>query len=237
VLFANENMLLVGLTGGISTGKSTVSKYLIQNGVPVIDADEIARAVVAPGTNGYRYVRKEFGGAFFEDHDGAEGPLKRDKLNDLVFNDAQKRRKLNQLLHPEILKALIWQLVLHFVKGHRFVVLDVPLLFETGMHRFMQKNVVVTCDFDVQISRLMSRDNWSKEEAERRISAQMPMGEKCAKANVVIDNNGSVEDTYRQVDLLLKELRSSWSPFFIRIGLFSVFSSAFLIVLKVLHLF
>lgn len=189
-------MFLVGLTGGIASGKSTVSSQLKELGCPVIDADVVARKVVEPQTAAYRLIVRHFGQEVLSEN----GEIDRKKLGQIIFSSPEKRRLLNSITHPEIHKEMLKQILLYFIKGYRYVILDVPLLFETRrLTRFLTHTVVVYCDPATQLSRLMQRDALSQTEAEQRISAQMPLKEKRGLANHVIENSGSREDTHRQV--------------------------------------
>ncbi|KZV62161.1 dephospho-CoA kinase [Peniophora sp. CONT] len=132
-------MLVVGLTGGISTGKSTVSNLLKQRGVLVIDADILAREVVVPGTSGLRPIVSEFGADVLQE----DGSLDRPKLGSIIFNDEGKRKKLDAIVHPAVGKAMVWAVLKHWLKGDRACVLDVPLLIESGIWSWAGKVVVV----------------------------------------------------------------------------------------------
>ncbi|KAL4222769.1 hypothetical protein ACF0H5_018809 [Mactra antiquata] len=214
-------MFIVGLTGGIATGKSTVSQMLKELSCPIIDADLIAREVVEPGTIGWEKIRDEFGADVFH----KDGKLDREKLGKIIFADNEKRRKLNQITHPEIQKSMMWKLFYCFLKGYQFAILDTPLLFESKkMLPYMSYTVVVTCSSEQQLTRLQSRNNLTTEEAEQRINAQMSLDEKCRLATYVIDNNGSIEDTKKQVVALYELLCESKKQWKLRIVLFSVFA-------------
>ncbi|VDM47493.1 unnamed protein product [Toxocara canis] len=134
-------MFLVGLTGGIATGKSTVSAIFREHGITVVDADLIAREVVEPGMYAYRKLREEFGDELFDDKNG--GVLIREKLALLVFSNDEVRRKVNAITHPEIRKRIVMDILKSFVRGERYIVLDTPLLFEVGYDKIVQKIVVV----------------------------------------------------------------------------------------------
>ncbi|KAL3110635.1 hypothetical protein niasHT_017513 [Heterodera trifolii] len=208
-------MFLVGLTGGIGTGKSTVSRMLRERGYSVVDADEIARMVVEPGKTAYNRLRTEFGDSFFDDENG--GVLRRDKLAELVFTDVEKRKRLNAITHGEVIKEMIKRILWEAVHLRKFIFLDIPLLYETKMDRFVQKTIVVACNDDTQLWRVALRDELATDEAEKRIRAQMPMEEKARKASFVIDNNGSLEETEQQLDAVVELLESSWLlPFVVR---------------------
>ena len=190
--------LKIGLTGSIACGKSTVSQYLRQKGCFIVDADAISRALTADGGAALPEIRRVFGDDVFS---GAS--LDRAKLGQLVFADAQKRESLNAILHPMILSEIRRQLDRLDAPG-QIVVGDVPLLFECGMASMFDTVWVVRAARETQIQRLFERDGLSREQAERRIDSQMPPDEKIRRANAVIDTDGSIEQTHRQVDALLE---------------------------------
>ncbi|KAJ8264563.1 hypothetical protein GJAV_G00150730 [Gymnothorax javanicus] len=199
-------MFLVGLTGGIASGKSTVSSVLRDLGCAVIDADQVARQVVVPNSRAYLRIVEHFGAEILLEN----GEIDRQKLGQIVFSCAEKRRVLNSITHPEIHKAMLWQILFLFFRGYRYVVLDVPLLFETRrLTRFLNHTVLVYCDPATQLSRLMQRDGLTQEQAQQRIASQIPLNEKRAMADHVIENSGSREDTHRQVLRLHTKLEDS----------------------------
>lgn len=199
-------MFLVGLTGGIATGKSTVSAVFREHGVPVIDADEIARKVVEPGRPAWHKIMKEFGPDVFLD----SGELNRTRLGDLIFNDIKKRKILNSITHPQIYKEIYWQTLKYLFQGHPFIVLDLPLLFETGhMLNYLHKVIVVTCEEELQLQRLMKRTGFDEAKAKVRIAAQMPLERKVDKANFVIENSGGEASTRQQTIKVINVLKSS----------------------------
>uniref|UniRef100_A0A0N4ZFF1 Dephospho-CoA kinase domain-containing protein n=1 Tax=Parastrongyloides trichosuri TaxID=131310 RepID=A0A0N4ZFF1_PARTI len=200
-------MYLVGLTGGIGTGKSTVSGRLRSHNIPVIDADVIARDIVKKGTDVHKRLREVFDSEYFDEN---SGELIREKMAEYVFRDINARKLLNSITHPAIRRRIIIEILKGFFCGHQFIVLDIPLLFESGMDKFVQKIVVVTCDGEIQVNRLMKRDNIPRSEAANKINAQMPLNMKVERANFIIDNNGSVEDTLEIVDKLVLRLRECW---------------------------
>nr|XP_022309556.1 dephospho-CoA kinase domain-containing protein-like [Crassostrea virginica] len=208
-------MFLVGLTGGIASGKSTVAKILKDDfGCVVIDADEVAREVVLPGTLGWRKIRQHFGSDVFQ----GNGELNREKLGQVIFNDANKRKILNSITHPEIYKAIAWKVIKNFFLGQHFIILDLPLLFESKkMVPFMSYTIVVNCSEEQQLQRLMARNNYSKEAAEIRIQAQMPLSEKCRLCTHVIDNSRDIQNTYLQTSRIHGELSRSWLHWKVRV--------------------
>ncbi|KAE8284104.1 Dephospho-CoA kinase domain-containing protein [Larimichthys crocea] len=209
-----EEMFLVGLTGGISSGKSTVSSMLRELGCPIIDADVVARKVVEPHTPAYSRIVYHFGPEILLEN----GEIDRQKLGQLIFTSEEKRKLLNSITHPEIHKAMLKEILFYFLRGYRYVVLDVPLLFETRrLTQFLNHTVVVYCDPATQLSRLMQRDGLTQEQAEQRVAAQMPLNEKRGLANHVIENSGSREDTHRQVLRLHTKLEDSMDFLLVRV--------------------
>ncbi|WKX98198.1 hypothetical protein Q1695_013685 [Nippostrongylus brasiliensis] len=184
-------MVIIGLTGGIATGKSSVSEMMRSRGLHVIDADAVARKVVEPGTSAYGKLRKEFGDEFF---DAGSGELNRAKMSDLVFHNIEKRRKLNSIVHPAIRWEMLMQVLKYLLLGTHYIVLDTPLLFETGYQNVLRTIIVVWCDEATQLQRLMLRDKLNEEEALSRIAAQMPIRKKMKMATILIDNNGTKQE-------------------------------------------
>ncbi|RZF38009.1 hypothetical protein LSTR_LSTR006408 [Laodelphax striatellus] len=199
-------MFIVGLTGGIATGKSTVVDMIRKHGIPVVDADVIARKVVEPGRKAWHKIKKEFGDDVFL----SSGELNRQALGDIIFDDVDKRRKLNQITHPEIYKEMMYATIRCFFQGHQFVVMDLPLLFESGyMLDYVYKIIVVTCEEDLQLQRLIERQSISESQAKKRIAAQMSLDTKCDKAHFVVENSGNLNDTQEQVDRIVSLLKAS----------------------------
>ncbi|AFV12006.1 dephospho-CoA kinase CoaE [Thermacetogenium phaeum DSM 12270] len=194
---------VIGLTGGIASGKSLVSAYLRELGAQIIDADEIARRVVQPGGPVLREIVAEFGDAVLN----ADGTLNRKELGRIVFSDPAKLDRLNRIIHPQILAEIKMLLNKHRKSGsERIAVLDAPLLYEVGGEGLVDEVWVVDVDYPTQLKRLMRRDNLSEEDARRRIAAQIPLEEKVRRADRVIDNRSTPEDTRRQVRRLWEEL-------------------------------
>jgi dephospho-CoA kinase len=197
-------MLRDGLTGSIAVGKSYVSGLLAEMGCRVVDADVVARRVVEPGAEGLRRVVGAFGGGVL----GVDGTLDRARLGALVFGDEEKRRLLNSLLHPLIIAeqdALLrrWEEEEPLGIG----VVDAALMIESGGHERFDRLVVVHCRPEVQLERLMRRNNLSREEAARRVAAQMPQEEKLRHADFRVDTSEGFEDTRRQTRELYAALR------------------------------
>ena len=199
-------MRRVALTGGIATGKSHVLAQLAKLGAPTIDADKLARDVVAPGTSGLKAVVDRFG----EDVLDQTGALDRRKLGSIVFSDPVARRDLEDIIHPAVRRAIDeWFASLDDVRPG-FAVADIPLLYETARHREFDAVIVTACDPNTQLTRIMSRDGISEAEARARIAAQLPLNEKTRRADYVINTDGSFEETSRQVREVFEQLRS-WS--------------------------
>ena len=192
---------IVGLTGGIASGKSTVSRRLAEHhAIPVIDADAIAREVVAPGRPALWLIARTFG----RDVLTADGALDRPRLGEMVFGDAAARARLNRITHPFIIGMMAWRLgVALLVRRAPLVVLDTPLLFETrNLLPLCTVTVVVTCSREQQLERLMARSDGTLTEvqAEQRIASQMPLEQKAQMADFVIDNGGAAVDLPEAVD-------------------------------------
>lgn len=196
-------MYLIGLTGGIATGKSTVSKLFKEFGIEVIDGDQIAKEVVEPGKRAYTKILDAFGPEVFD----SEGKLNREKLGQIIFNDSAKRKQLNSITHPEIYKTIAWRCVLRLWRRQKFIILDLPLLFETGIVTWILDHIIVArCSPDQQIDRLMVRSGYSEDEAISRINSQMDLEEKCRRASFIIDNSGTYDETELQVKKLVERL-------------------------------
>ena len=197
-------MLKVGLTGSIAVGKSYVLGVLAELGCHVIDADQIARDVVEPGTKGLELIRNAFGDEVL----GAEGRLDRSKLGAIVFLDEGKRTQLNALLHPLIIAAQDERIrELQETDPNGIVVIDAALMIESGGYRRLDKLIVVYCRREIQLERLMSRNGLSRQAAEQRINSQMPQEEKKKYADFLIDTSGDFADTRAQVEAVFMELR------------------------------
>ncbi|KAI4522116.1 CoaE-domain-containing protein [Schizophyllum commune Loenen D] len=197
-------MLVVGLTGGIATGKSTVSKLLKDADIPIVDADVLARQVVEPGTPALKKIVKAFGPQILLE----DGSLNRKALGEIIFNDAEKRKVLNGIVHPAVRWAMVRAIVWAWLMGKRVCVADVPLLVESGIWRFVAQTVVVSCPYEIQLERLMLRDQSTEEAARARINSQMSMAEKVTYADVVLDNSSTPEALRAQVEELLQRWRN-----------------------------
>ena len=198
-------MLRVGLTGGIASGKSTVASMLRDLEYPVLDADSIARELLEPGQDAYREVVREFGDPVL----ARSGAVDRPKLGAIVFGDAQKRARLNQILHPRIQEVVAqWFAALDRPGGPDLAFEDAALILEAGAKKNLDRVVVCWCRPEQQIERLQER-GLSVEEAKARIAAQMPMEEKRRLADETIDCSGSIEETQRQVQAVIAKLKQS----------------------------
>ncbi|MBI44327.1 dephospho-CoA kinase [Marinobacter lutaoensis] len=187
-------MAVLGLTGGIGSGKSTVARLFGKQGVHWVDADDVARQVVEPGTPALQAIAGHFG----RDVLTPEGTLDRARLRQIVFADPEQRAWLESLLHPIIRAELVRQLTLSD-DARPYVLLVSPLLLETDQHELVRRVIVVDVPVEVQLQRTMARDNNTREQVQRIIDAQMPRAQRLARADVVIDNSRPLEDVERQV--------------------------------------
>ena len=192
-------LMIIGLTGSIASGKSTVSSMLKRKGYPIVDADEIARLVVEPGTSVIQKIREEFGQEVLKE----DGSLNREKLGERIFGDQKDRDKLNAIIHPAIRAEMLRQKETHLANGANTVVMDIPLLFESKLQSFVDKIIVVSVASETQKKRLISRNELTEKEAENRIKSQLSMDFKEANADAVIDNNGTLEETEKQLQSIL----------------------------------
>ncbi|OAJ74463.1 dephospho-CoA kinase [Brevibacillus sp. SKDU10] len=200
--------MILGLTGGIASGKSTVAAMLRERGVTVIDADLIAREVVEVGKPAYKGIVKYFGTSVLDE----TGVLNRAVLGEIIFSDREKRMVLNEIVHPEVRKEMRLQATLAQERGERLVFMDIPLLYESKLTYMVDRVVVVYVPESVQFIRLMERDEFDEEQAKKRLRAQMNIEEKRKLANYVIDNQGSRSDTQKQVDDLVTSLLAEIIP-------------------------
>jgi dephospho-CoA kinase len=205
---APRKFLLVGLTGGIATGKSTVAETLRGLGAEVIDADQLAREVVAPGEPALAEIVREFG-----DVRSADGTLDRKKLGAIVFNDPARRKQLEAITHPAIRQRFLVRVQALEARGYEgLVFFDAPVMIESGNYRHMDRLVVVFTDEATQRVRLMARDGMAAAEAISRMATQMPVVDKAKLADYVIDNTGdravTAARTREVFEALLAELRA-----------------------------
>lgn len=188
-------MKLIGLTGGVGSGKSTVAGILRDLGADIVDADEASHAVYAPGTPGFDAVVREFGPEYVRD-----GQVDRPRLGLLVFEDADARRRLNAIVHPLVRDWMAERTREAAERGAQVVIQDVPLLYENGLEDLFSSVVLVYVPPDVQLERLVEGRGLDAERARAMIAAQMPIDEKRRRAHHVIDNSGTKEETRRQVE-------------------------------------
>lgn len=193
---------IIGLTGGIASGKTTVSDYLKKRGFVVLDADAYSKKTTAKNGPAIPAIIEAFGADIVDE----AGELDRKKLGSIIFNDADKRRELNEIVHPLIREMMNADEEKYIQKGHVF--LDIPLLFENGLNERCDYVVTVFVDRDTQIKRLTARNDLTVEEAEARINSQMPLTEKVQKSDFRLDNNGTVEMLYEQIDRFTEDLES-----------------------------
>jgi len=197
-------MLIVGLTGGYASGKSTVAKMFVELGAALIDADKLAREVVEPEKAAWFEIVTNFGKGILL----GNREIDRKALGEIVFKDKEERERLNAIVHPRVLEEELKAIEkIREREPDAITILSVPLLIESGHYRHCDKIIVVTVDEETHIKRLMERDGFAREEAVRRISAQMPLSEKVKYADFVIDNSGSIEDTERQVKEVFSSLK------------------------------
>lgn len=209
-------MALIGLTGGIGSGKSTVAQMLRDRRIPVVDCDQIARDQFEPGQATYWKVRQTFGDEILQE-DGKR--IDRAKLAAIIFTDESKRKVLNQITHPAIYNQVFQQVLYHWLCQQALIFIELPLLYESGyMLPYVSRVVVVGCERNTQIERIVMRNQFSTEQAEQRVAAQWPLEEKCKRADFVITNETDLKSLQAQLDNVLKCLKAQkvhWKPRFI----------------------
>jgi len=193
-----------GLTGGIGSGKSTAAALFRERGVPMVDADELAREAVAPGSAGLAQVVAAFGPQIL----GPDGSLDRKRLGAVVFADAEARRRLNAITHPIVRRLSQERFRALDEQGVTLAGYDVPLLFEVGLDAVLRPVVVVAVSEEAQLQRLVARDGSSEAAARERIASQLPLAQKRQRADYVLDNDGPPEALAAQIDALLGKLRA-----------------------------
>ncbi|MCU6710471.1 dephospho-CoA kinase [Paenibacillus sp. J5C_2022] len=188
--------MIIGLTGGIASGKSTVARMLTEHGAALVDADQVAREVVLPGEPALEAIASAFGQAVLHE----DGSLNREALGAIVFHDKEQLTRLEAITHPAIRKAMAERIQQYATEDpERLIVADIPLLYETNAERRYEGVMVVYVPASMQVERLMQRNGLPREEAERRVSLQMDIEEKRRRADWVIDNTGSQEQTEAQI--------------------------------------
>ena len=196
-------MKLIGLTGGAGSGKSTVAAMFRDLGAAIVDADEATHAVYAPGTDGFEAVVKEFGGEYVRD-----GAIDRAKLGALVFEHADALRRLNAIVHPRVRQWMADKTAHAVEDGAEVVIQDVPLLFENGLQGLYSSTVLVYARPQTQLQRLVEQRGLTPDRALKMLAAQMPIEEKRSLADFVIDNDGTRNETRRQVDEVWTRVQS-----------------------------
>ena len=198
-------MKLVGLTGGIASGKSTVAKLLRRLGASIVDADVLAREVVAPGHEGWNEIVATFGRAVLQ----PDQTLDRQMLRTIIFNNPHARKQLEAIIHPRV-RALAEQRIReHAAAGVELIVYEVPLLFEGKIHEWLRPVILVACDVNVQRQRLQQRDRIDAAAAQKIIDAQMSLEEKRQLADYVVENDGSLEDLEAQVRAIIAKIQAT----------------------------
>jgi dephospho-CoA kinase len=196
---------LVGLTGGIASGKSSVAKILESLGAAIVNADTLSREVVEPGREAWKEIVAAFGAEVLQ----PDQSLDRQKLRTIIFNNPDARRKLESIIHPRV-RALAEQRIRdHTAAGYGVIVYEVPLLFEGDLHEWLRPVILVACDVDTQLQRLQQRDGLDRAQAQKHIDAQMSLAEKRRLADYVIENNSSLDELKRQVESVLEKIKAT----------------------------
>ena len=198
-------MKLVGLTGGIASGKSTVAKILQSLGAAIVNADDLAREVVEPGQEAWKEIVASFGADILQ----SDQTLDRQKLRKLIFNRPEARKQLESIIHPRV-RALAEERIRQYgAAGYPVVIYEVPLLFEGKLQEWLRPVILVACNLKTQTARLQKRDHLARADAEKHIAAQMSLAEKRRLADYVIENNGSLADLERQTRQILEKLKAT----------------------------
>ena len=192
--------MILGLTGGIGTGKSTVANMLKKKGIPVVDTDLISREVIEYPEI-IEKIKLEISNEVFD----FNNKLDRKKMSEIVFENQEKLKKLNEIIHPEILKKM-WLEVEKLKKNHKIIVLDIPLLFEINMEKEVDKILLIYASKEIQLKRIMERDCRSREEAIKIINSQIPLYKKREKSDYIIQNNDSLENLEKKLEKILEKL-------------------------------
>ena len=197
-------MITLGITGGVATGKTTVARMFSSLGVKVVDSDRLVHGLIQPGGETCRKIVNLFGSTIL----GQDNSIDRRKLGEIVFNDSVKRKDLEGIIHPEVKKLIRGKLSLYERSGEEIVAVEIPLLFEANMENVVDRIVVVVRKKSLQERALRENKNLSEENALKRISAQLPIEEKITRADFVIDNNGSLPETKKQVGELVAKIKT-----------------------------
>lgn len=195
--------LVLGLTGGIATGKSTADEFFKKKNIPIIDSDLIAHNIMDVGKPAWKQVRDTFGLEYIN----PDQTVNRKKLGNLVFNNSAELKKLNDITHPLIYQEIQEKIKKEKDKKTPLVIVDAPILFETGGQNYCDKTLVISLPEDLQVKRLMARNNLTKKEALSRINSQMPLAKKEKLATFVVDNAGTIEELESKLEKLLKEIK------------------------------
>lgn len=196
-------MKVIGLTGGMATGKSTVASLLRQLGAKVIDADQIAREILQPGQEAWKEIVAAFGPEILRE----DNNIHREKLRKIIFQDEKARKRLDAITHPRI-RTLAQERMQQFAaKGAEIIVYEAPLLFENQVHLWLRPVILVACDLATQKQRLEERDGLGEEEIQRHLEAQMTLEEKKKLADFVIENSGDLEELKRQVKEVWEKIK------------------------------
>lgn len=201
-------MLILGLTGGIACGKSTISQTLRQQGAYIVDGDELSRRLTGPGGAALPAIRRRFGDQVFQ----ADGTLDRRALGQLVFSDDAARQALDDVMQPLLRQLILKEIGAARGAGVSLCMLDMPLLYEKGLDTLCDRVWCAWLPHDTQLARLMVRDGFTAQEAESRIASQLPVDEKAARADIVIDTSGSIQYTKEKVLALLAQETDTLHP-------------------------
>lgn len=199
-------MVVIGLTGGIGSGKSAAARRIRGAGVPVIDADQVAREIVAPGSPTLEKIATTFGSHLI----GEDGELRRKELGSIVFSDPEKLSMLNQITHPAILMSTQEKLTRLRSQGHRWVVYEAALILENGLNPGMEKLIAVVCDPQTQLQRVMERDQLDERAATERLDAQTTNERRRAQADYILENDTDLASLHEQVDALLERFNQAY---------------------------
>ncbi|EGA88698.1 dephospho-CoA kinase [Planococcus donghaensis MPA1U2] len=197
--------MIIGLTGSIASGKSTVSKMLKDEGYPIIDADLVARLVVEPGSETLEQIKQAFGPEVIS----PDGSMNRAKVGEIIFNDPVSRKTLNDIIHPAIRQEMLKQRFELIEQGFKTIIMDIPLLFESRLQYLVDKILVVSVTEENQFKRLVERNSFTEKEARARINSQLPMSVKEDGADAVIYNNGTFEETKQQLSRILENWQAT----------------------------